>query len=44
MSSELKIDNSKEVFKLDKEILSFNINLENLIDIARIKYLSKHLP
>ena len=37
MSSELKIDNSKEVFKLDKEILSFNINLGNLSEQEPIK-------
>ena len=30
MSSELILDNSKEIFKLDKEILSFKLNKEDL--------------
>lgn len=37
MSSELIIDNSKEVFKLDKEIISFNLNTENLSEEEPIK-------
>ena len=37
MSSELKLDNSKEVFKLDKDILSFKINIENLSEQEPIK-------
>ena len=37
MSSELIIDNSKEVFKLDKEVISFNLNTENLSEEEPIK-------
>ena len=37
MSSELILDNSKEVFKLDKEFLSFKINIENLSEQEPIK-------
>ena len=37
MSSELIIDNSKEVFKLDKEVISFNLNIENLSEQEPIK-------
>ena len=37
MSSELKLDNSKEVFKLDKDFLSFKINIENLSEQEPIK-------
>ena len=37
MSSELIIDNSKEVFKLDKEVISFNLNTENISEEEPIK-------
>ena len=37
MSSQLKLDKSKEVFKLDKEFLSFKINLESLPEQEPIK-------
>ena len=37
MSSELIFDNSKEVFKLDKEVISFNLKTENLSEEEPIK-------
>ena len=37
MSSELILDNSKEVFKLDKEVISFNFSLENLSEQEPVK-------
>ena len=37
MTSELKFDNTKEVFKLDKEILSFKLDIDNLSELEPIK-------
>ena len=37
MSSELILDNSKEVFKLDKDVISFNLKTENLSEQKPIK-------
>lgn len=37
MMPELKFDNTKEVFKLDKEILSFKLDINNLSELEPIK-------
>ena len=37
MSSQLTFDNTKEVFSLDKEILSFNIDINNISELEPIK-------